>query len=78
MGYIKKNVTMKRDEFKQLFVYFLQVKETVDTLQERNTKQFNISHWIEALQIHTEILDKYINKIADQNHINDRPDLNIK
>lgn len=69
MAYIKKNATIKREEFRQLIAYILQVKETVETLQERNTKQFNISPWLEALQIHMDILDRYANQLAVRNNI---------
>ncbi len=71
MAYIRKNVSIKREQFKQLLSYVLQVTESVEVLKEKNDKKTNLTDWIKALKIHSDILEKYITQIAVQNNLRD-------
>ena len=75
MTYKRKTVTIARDNFNQLIIYIQQVTETVSVLRERYDGELDFSDWLTAIEIHTEILSKYMEKIIKENGYKENLDL---
>lgn len=73
MSYVKKTVQLKKEEFAQLSIYIQQLLETVKIVKSRHKKRLNFDDWVNALGIHSQILDEYFQKLISTHGVENLP-----
>lgn len=71
-----KTIQIEKLDFDQLYSYIQQVLETANDIKKIYKKKLDITDILNALSIHSGILEEYIQQLINRYNVRDLPNIN--